>query len=173
MKYTNFNLSWKSDPLFESWLLEDPKSKHSFKCNVCHSTLDLGNMGRGALTKHNKSAKHIKNVEELRSASARTLLSWTRPIAKNGESNANTNSINSAVTGSTSDTIVVQNDIAPSTSNPLQNWTITDDVLHAEIYFTMNHSVNHHSFNSSKHSSVLFETMFPDSKIAKQFGCGP
>ena len=103
MKYTRFNLSWKSDPLFESWLLEDPKSKHSFKCNVCQSTLDLGNMGRGALTKHNKSAKHIKNVEELRSASARTLLSWTRPVTNNCESNSNANSINSAVTRSTSD----------------------------------------------------------------------
>ena len=109
MKYTNFNLSWKSDPLFESWLLEDPKSKHSFKCNVCHSTLDLGNMGRGALTKHNKSAKHIKNVEELRSASARTLLSWTRPATKNGESNSNGNRINSGVTGSalSQNTIIV------------------------------------------------------------------
>ena len=72
MKYTNFNLNWKTDPLFESWLLADPKSKHSFKCKVCQSTLDLGNMGRGALVKHNKSAKHIKNLEELNSASART-----------------------------------------------------------------------------------------------------
>ena len=39
-------------------------------------------MGRGALVKHNKSVKHIKNVEELSSASARTLLSWTRPVTK-------------------------------------------------------------------------------------------
>ena len=136
MIYTYFNLNWKTDLLFESWLLADTKIKHSFKCKVCQSNLDLGNMGRGALVKH-KSAKHIKNVEELSSASARTLLSSTRPVNKNGESNSNANSINSAVTGSTSEAIVVQNDIAPSTSNPLQNWTITDDVLRAEIYFTI------------------------------------
>ena len=63
MKFTNFNVIWKTDPLFESWLLADPKSKHSFKCKICQCTLDLGNMGRGALVKHNKSAKHIKNAE--------------------------------------------------------------------------------------------------------------
>ena len=171
MKYTNFNLNWKTDPLFESWLLADPKSMHSFKYKVCQSALDLGNMGRWALVKH-KSAKHIENVEELSSASARTLLYWTSLVTKNGESNSNANSINSGVTGSTSETIIVQNDNAASTSNPLQNWNITD-VLRGEIYFSMSHSVKHHTFNSSKHSGVLFETMFPDSKIAKQFACGP
>ena len=45
--------------------------------------------------------------------------------------------------------------------------------MRGEIYFSMSHSVKHHTFNSSKHSGVLFETMFPDSKIAKQFACGP
>ena len=67
MKFTNFNVIWKTDPLFESWLLADPKSKHSFKCKICQCTLDLGNMGRGALVKHNKSAKHIKNAEYFKS----------------------------------------------------------------------------------------------------------
>ena len=170
MKFTNFNVIWKTDPLFESWLLADPKSKHSFKCKICQCTLDLGNMGRGALVKHNKSAKHIKNAEYFNSPSSRTLLSWTRPVTKGGESPENANSINSAVTGSTSETIIVQNDLA--SSNLLQNWATTDDVLRAEIYFTLNHSVNHYSFNSSKHSSKLFQTMFPDSKVAKQFACG-
>ena len=93
MKFTNFNVIWKTDPLFESWLLADPKSKHSFKCKICQCTLDLGNMGRGALVKHNKSAKHIKNAEYFNSPSSRTLLSWTRPVTKGGESPENANSM--------------------------------------------------------------------------------
>ena len=47
--------------MFQSWLLSDPMSKGNFRCKVCQSTLELGNMGRGALVNHNKSAKHIKN----------------------------------------------------------------------------------------------------------------
>ena len=88
--FTNFNVTWQKDPLFESWLLADPNSRHSFKCKVCQSTLDLGNMGRGALVKHNKSSKHIKNLEELNSASARTMLSWTRPVTGDAEPGLNT-----------------------------------------------------------------------------------
>ena len=149
-------------------LLRDPISKHNFRCKVCQCTLELGNMGKGALVKHTKSAKHVKNSEELNSASAGILASWARPAS----STCSTSS-NNSVAGSTSETIVVQDDSTPSTSNPWENWAIADDVLRAEIFSTMNHAVNHHSYNSSKHSSVLFETMFPDSKIAKQFACGP
>ena len=168
MRVTNFNSVWRKDPLFQSWLLPDPISKHNFRCKVCQCTLELGNMGKGALVKHTKSAKHVKNSEELNSASAGILASWARPA-----SSTSSTSSNKSVAGSTSETIVVQDDSTPSTSNPLGNWAIADDVLRAEIFSTMNHAVNHHSYNSSKHSSVLFETMFPDSKIAKQFACRP
>ena len=92
MKATNFNVIWKKDPLFQSWLLPDPMSKHNFRCKVCQSTLELGNMGRGALVKHTKSAKHIKNSEDLNSASAGMLASWTRPVNKSVESNLTTSS---------------------------------------------------------------------------------
>ena len=94
MKATNFNIIWKKYPLFQSWLLPDPDpmSKHNFRCKVCQSTLELGNMGRGALVKHTKSAKHIKNSEDLNSASAGMLASWTRPVNKSVESNLTTSS---------------------------------------------------------------------------------
>ena len=55
MKFTNFIILWKKDPMFQSWLLEDPASKHNFKCKVCQSTLELGNMGKWAVVKHSKS----------------------------------------------------------------------------------------------------------------------
>ena len=109
--------------------------------------------------------------EVVYSASAGMLASWTRPVNKSVESNLTTSS--DSVPGLTPEAIVVQDCSTPSTSNPLESWALTDDVLRAEIFSTMNHAVNHHSYNSSKHSSVLFETMFPDSKIAKQFACGP
>ena len=59
MKRTHFNVAWKIDTMFQSWLLEDPASKHNFKCKVCQSILELGNMGKAVLTKHIKSVKHV------------------------------------------------------------------------------------------------------------------
>ena len=61
MKHTNFNVAWKRDPMFHSWLIEDrtpficqitnytySASKRNFKCKICLSSLELGNMGRGS-----------------------------------------------------------------------------------------------------------------------------
>ena len=133
MKPTNFNVIWKKRPTFQAWLLPDPMSKHYFRCKVCQIKLDLGNMGRGALVKHNKSAKHIKNLEEINSTSAAMLTSWTRPAAKSVGSNLPTSSI-APVIKSTSEATVVKADDIPSTSNAFDNWAITDDVLRAEVF---------------------------------------
>ena len=80
MKLTNFNIVWKKDPLFQAWLLPDPTTKHNFRCKLCQASLELGNMGRGALVKHMKSSKYVKNSQESNSASAGLLASWTRPV---------------------------------------------------------------------------------------------
>ena len=31
-----YSVAWKKNPVFQSWLLEDPASKHNFKCKVGH-----------------------------------------------------------------------------------------------------------------------------------------
>ena len=59
--------------MFQSWLLEDPASKHNFKRKVCQSALELGNMGKAVLTKHIKSVKHVRNFENRKSSSAAML----------------------------------------------------------------------------------------------------
>ena len=70
MKRTHFNVAWKIDTMFQSWLLEDPASKHNFKFKVCQSTLDLGNIGKAVLSKHIKSVEHVRNSEGRKSSSA-------------------------------------------------------------------------------------------------------
>ena len=57
---------------------------------------------------------------------------WTHPAARSVESNV---TASTSVTGSTSEATVVQDDCMPLTSNPLENWAITDDILRAEIFF--------------------------------------
>ena len=66
--------------MFQLCLLEDPTSKHNFMCKVCQSTLELGNMGKGAVVKHSKSVKHVQNFESRKTSSAAMLASWTVAI---------------------------------------------------------------------------------------------
>ena len=47
-----------------------------------------------------------------------------------------------------------------------------ESVSKAEILWTLNVITKHQSFRSSSDSNSLFQTMFPDSEIAKQFSCG-
>ena len=61
---------------------------------------------------------------------------WTRPVAKSVESNLPVSSI-PPVTESTSEATVVQADNIPLTSNALDKWAVTDDVLRAEILSTI------------------------------------
>ena len=48
----------------------------------------------------------------------------------------------------------------------LQGHVTKDDVLNAEILWTLKLITSHYSFNSSKDTSQLFSAMFPDSEIA-------
>ena len=59
---TLFNSNWKVEPEFKSWLTEDPGSASSFTCKKCQVTRELGNMGRGALTKHMASKRHLSDT---------------------------------------------------------------------------------------------------------------
>ena len=57
-------------------------------------------------------------------------------------------------------------------SGPLNGWVSNEDVLKAEAYWALYSAVNHLSCRASNNTSVLFEVMFSDSYIAKQFRCG-
>ena len=51
----------------------------------------------------------------------------------------------------------------------MRGFLTKDDVLKAEILWTLKLVANHYSFNSSADMAKLFSAMFPDSEIAKQF----
>ena len=58
-KRTLFNSNWNMDPQFKSWLTEDPGSVFSFTCMKCQVSRELVNLGKGALTQHMASKKHL------------------------------------------------------------------------------------------------------------------
>lgn len=54
-KRTRFNKQWLE--IFK-WLEEDKDSKYNAKCRICSKTFFLSNMGKGAVTSHEKSKGH-------------------------------------------------------------------------------------------------------------------
>ena len=59
----------------------------------------------------------------------------------------------------------------PSTTRTLDGMYAGSDVLRAEILWAMKCVDSHYSYNSCSSINRLFLAMFPDSTIAKSFGC--
>ena len=49
---------------------------------------------------------------------------------------------------------------------------ISEEVLHAEVFWVIKVITTHYSFSSYQVISYLFSEMFPDSQIAQSFSCG-
>ena len=157
MKRTKFNSLWLKEVEFEKWLMEDSSSNLSFRCSLCGTTLFLGTMGRGALIRHKKSAKHKKLEASQTSKSANMLLSWANSVPSGTISEDNTSQSENAATNlndlqslnaeSSSGNIVpaVQNG---STSVTVENWAISDQILKAEVLWSLQTTVNHYSHRS-------------------------
>lgn len=71
---------------------------------------------------------------------------------------------------------------SPDSSNPQQStsnsqgtiktFVSSNPTLKAEICWATKVVTSHYSYKSCEHVGDLFQTMFPDSNIAKQFKCG-
>ena len=57
-------------------------------------------------------------------------------------------------------------------SSSLSQFVTNDEVLSAEILWTLKTVMSHMSFNASSNTDKLFSHMFPDSAIAREFRCG-
>ena len=185
MKQTKFNPAGKNESQFKSWIAEDEVSIFYFKCRKFHATLDLGNMGKGPLTKHMKSLKHIGVNEIRKSQSAGLLKSWAKstvPTASSSSSlvqyvvsgnlvNNTNNKASNSING-----IRMQEDSLPSINvDPeptLNQWVTIESNLKAETMWALNCAANHFSHTSNHHTSATFASMFPDSSIAKLLACG-
>ena len=61
---------------------------------------------------------------------------------------------------------------AATVSSSLATYISKNDVLKAEILWTLKIVTAHFSYRSCKDSNQLFQAMFPDSAIAQKFTCG-
>ena len=174
-KRTLFQSTWKNEPKFKSWLVEDPQSPFYFFCKKCQVKRELGNMGIGAVTKHMNSQKHIGLDQTRKSQSAGLLASWARSNQPALEGIGDESNVaDGSQTGEVSQTDENGNhqDAGNSdTETSINKWMTGEEVLRAEALWSLYTTVNHISNRASNNTSALFEVMFKDSKIAKQFTC--
>lgn len=68
-KKTVFNPDWTDpqiNPQWCLWLKNVDKDPFRAQCTVCNKSFHLSNMGRQAITSHEDSKKHIKNLNSLK-----------------------------------------------------------------------------------------------------------
>ena len=145
------------------------KDNHKAKCIVCGLTFELSNMGKQALISHSKGKKH---VEKMKYAS-KTNQQQQQPKSffvsmSNGTQSTDTTLTEDLKVADPPTGIA----LASTTGATLTQCISRDDVLNAEVLWTIKTVMLHYSMNSSSNTGELFKMMFPDSQIAQKFSLG-
>ena len=148
---TYFSKSWLNGK-YKDWIIENPLDYKTFKCKLCNpcKVVNLSNMGANALISHIKSEKHKRSIK---------VKSFFKP------KNIPPKSIMSSLDAETNVT-----ETSPAeTSSTINKYLTSDSVRHAEIKWALIVVMKNLSLRSCTAISSLFEVIFPDSKIAKEF----
>ncbi|KAJ8032368.1 hypothetical protein HOLleu_25882 [Holothuria leucospilota] len=148
-----FNLLWLKHPKYCSWL-EQCTDKSKARCKICMKEIDVSSMGESALTSHLKGKKHADSCK----ASGRQSTN-IRDFMKTNQGKS-TAGAEAAVGSST------------TRSSTLETFVTREQTLKAEILWSLKVIDSHYSYRSCAGNDKLFQEMFPDSQIAKEFTCG-
>ena len=149
----------KNKCLFQAKLLDDPRYSQWLKkksdevalCSYCKKEVNIGNMGKTALTSHLQGKKH----QEI------SKFSCTNPIT--------------TLLKKPSETENKSQDNMPQTSKKqvgIDNLMVSNATTKAEIRWVLNMVCSRYSKNSLSDVNGLFAATVPDSVIAKNFQCG-
>ena len=157
-----FNKCWLVDEEFRDWLEENSKNCHFFGCKLCRKhDLSLSDTGVAALRRHMTSKKH-KDVTTAKKDNGNFFEVRKRkgtPYCSTGKTEAGTSGMA---------------DLTSETSHPVPKKVMSmastkAESIKAEILWTFNCVMENNSSRSNDDKSLLFQTMFPDSNIAKNF----
>ena len=172
-----YNIKWELDSQYKGWVSAFKADKRKALCKSCDRLIDISSMGESALKSHMKGENHRLNS---RCGQQATLSSFgfgssisTSASAKGDvemTAEASQQPIQSQMTVPPPPEDVVKTSTKSQAS--MKGFVNKDEVLKAEILWTLKLVTSHYSLNSSKNTAQLFSAMFPDSEIAKQFTCG-
>ena len=144
--------------LYMNWIDGHDLKSMAF-CNVCQKAFDISNMGEAALKSHAKGAKHVHALKE------------KLELTKNSKISdfvvqASTSTTARPVACTSGSIVSKESDSERTGTVGLSAFVTNDNVLKAEILWTLKVVTSHFSFNSSLKVPWLFQSMFPDSLIA-------
>lgn len=168
-----FSRKWLSHKDY-SWVRECKEDKYKAFCSVCNKSFDIGAMGESALKSHMKSEKHKSNQASTSGIKMSTFLA-AKPPANDIRPNDNTSS--GLGSDNAGELAIVptphQAQVAQSSAQSrISTYIGKDDVLKAEILWTLKTVTAHNSYKSNENVGKVLQAMFPDSEIAAKFSCG-
>ena len=151
MSQTYFCNDWLSKPDYADWLQAVPGDNKVARCKLCFKTFGLSNMGVGAIKSHMEGKKH----QSIKSPAA-----FFGSVKKKSKSDTDQKE------GTQKQQSTAKH------ARPSTNWTLDimmkdDSVTRAEIIWPVKVIMSSYSLSSCSGISKLFQTMFPDSKIAE------
>src|SRR6267154_2547463 len=184
-KRTTLKKVWLNDSEFTSWLKAVKDNIHPARCTICMKTFELSNMGRTAVSSHNRSVQHQKRcssgsdqhslgsfvtVRNASTAQSEISVANEPPLVSIAVSHPSppsaTTNTEDAAKHPSSDFSVVR---SSARAQSLNAFVLTDIVTKSEILWAMKIVVNHMSYRSCLDLSELFQTMFPESEVAQKF----
>lgn len=163
-----FNRAWEEAEDYKNWVKALKGDNRKAVCVLCQKAVDVSSMGESALKSHMKSEKHRKCAKS--TSMALESFFTTKREESCDRSASSSNDINNNI-----EQIPAVPMSATPTAKPTQSqskFQLSEDVIKAELMWTMKLVTDHQSYKSSETASQLFQVMFPDSNIAKQFKCG-
>ena len=153
-----FNNSWLEKPEYKTWLQRNVSDVYTARCTMCYKNFSVASMGESAVKSHAKSRKHID------------LLSIR--ISKNVLGSYFNDKITSEIAPRPQQSMALSVKSETSDINTIESHVAKNDVLDAEILWTLKTVKNHGSYKANENIEKIFHRMFPDSSIARKFSCG-
>ncbi|CAL1299581.1 unnamed protein product [Larinioides sclopetarius] len=148
-----FNALWLTRQEYST--VSDSRTKA--RCRLCLKDFDIGKMGESALKSHMAGKKHSEIMKAQVNPKITDLLSTSSSRQGPGR------------IAPTSKEILTDQ----AENNTIAPFIASSQCLDAELKWSLKCVESHYSYNSCKDISNLFQDMFPDSKIAEKFSCGP
>lgn len=184
----SFNTKWLEQ---FSWLREDPKDKHSAKCTLCDSSIFLSNMGRRAITSHQRGTGH-KRRENRASISGKfsdflnrkdsgnsdekiditAAMSSDAQIKSISASTVPNTEVNSGFVEACSVVLDGTQNNQKTVSSGIKKYMLKEDITKAEILWCLEAVATHKSLRSAEKDVKMFSHIFTDSQIAKGMQLG-
>ena len=159
-KQPYFQDGWLSSEEFKEWLCK-ASTKGEARCRLCQTNIALSNLGISAVRSHAGNKSHVKKFKEW--AEIKNFFAKRNDI---GPANLSSEEKQLQSSLDTEDLVEIQPSCSANGRSTILLVFQDRGKLNAETRWVLKHVVGGYSDNSVIGSVDLFQSMFPDSKIA-------